>query len=179
MNVGGKFLRCRIYDNTSTYRGVLWNGVFVSCDIAGNVAKDASRPWVVSGSKAYFCTLDGGCCNSVGLYGCIIDNRAFKDKGEGAYTTDGCVLWGTAPAGQTGVVVTKPKFISKTDHHLRPSSPAIGAADLTDLEKAVAYFTSDLDGNALYFANGNPTAGAYQVPDWTYNEPCPFVIYFR
>ncbi len=177
VNVGGRFLRCRIYDNTSTYRGALWLGTFVSCDIAGNVAMDTGRPWATQGSEIFFSTLDGGCGNNAKLHGCILDNRDASKSG--SFTTDGCILWGTAPEGQTGVVVAKPKFISKTDRHLRPSSPAIGAADLTDLEKAVAYFTSDLDGNALYFANGNPTAGAYQVPDWTYNEPLPFVIYFR
>ena len=176
-NVGGKFLRCRIYDNTAMYRGALWSGTFVSCDIAGNAAMDTVRPWVVQGSELFFCTVDGGCGNSAKLHGCILDNRNVAK--EGTYTTDGCVLWGPAPEGQTGVVVAKPKFISKTDHHLRPSSPAIGAADLANPDVSLAYFSSDLDGNALYFANGNPTAGAYQVPDWTYNEPCPFVIYFR
>ena len=179
VNVGGKLLRCRIYDNTSTYRGVFWNGVFISCDMAGNVAKDSAAPSVVWGGNVFFSTvMDGGYDYGAKFTGCIVDNRdASKPRN---FTADGCVIVGAAPAGQTGcVVVTKPKFISKTDHHLRPSSPAIGAADVSKPDVAYSYFSSDLDGNALYFANGNPTAGAYQVPDWTYNEPRPFVIYFR
>lgn len=177
-NVGGRFIRCRIYGNTSTYRGALWLGTFVSCDIAGNAAMDSARPWATQGSEIFFSTLDGGCGNNAKLHGCVLDNRNVAK--EGTYTTDGCVLWGTAPAGQTGcVVVPRPKFVSKTDHHPRPSSPAVGAADVSKPDVAYSYFTSDLDGNALYFANGNPTAGAYQVPDWTYNESRPFVIYIR
>ena len=177
MNIGGKFLRCRIYDNTSTYWGALWLGMYISCDISGNVAKDKGTPWAVRGGHVYFCTVDGGVGTDARLHGCILDNRNVAK--EGSYVTDGCVLWGTAPEGQTGVIVAKPKFISATDHHLRPSSPAIGAADLADPAVTLSYFSSDLDGNSLYFVNGNPTAGAYQVPDWTYDEKPPLVISIR
>ena len=172
MNVGGKFLRCRIYDNTSTYWGALWNGLFVSCDIAGNTAKNSGSLSAVWGSSVYFSTVvNGGYANGAKLFGCIVDDR--DDSKPRNFTADGCALWGTAPApaGQTGcVVVSRPKFVSATDHHLRPSSPAIGAANVSNPDVAYSYFSSDLDGNGLYFVNGVPTAGVYQVPDWTYPE---------
>jgi copper-binding protein NosD len=124
--------------------------------VTGTVAVNNSVQLLGQETQGWVCY--GGCAPSIlKLRNNIVavTGKTGYEDGEGADEDRG-VYFGTVTQFEPGPnsVEADPRYVSRTDLHLRADSPAIGRGE-------AAGFTHDLDGTPL---PATPDAGAYQRP---------------
>jgi hypothetical protein len=168
---GNRIIRNRIHHNGS--------GVYVAHENGSDVVNNLI--YSNSGGSQYarrgvFIRYSSSNCRV--LFNTIVGNQSYgvsNGDGEGNSPTASDIrnniLWqngGTIQNTGTGTIsnnlVTDPKFISSSDYHLQPNSPAIGAG------VAIPGVTTDFDGRP----RGNPPSiGAYEGVGGATNPPPP------